>query len=114
MARERGFGESMHVNWLRLRQRTDTEMLNRAIERGYILVTNNAADFRKRIARRDTHPGLICLIMPDRLKGLDVQSQLFLLALDEIGEAEPINVVLEVIATEGETEIRRYRLPDHA
>jgi hypothetical protein len=102
----------MHVNWLRLRQRSDSELLNRAIRYGYILVTNNAVDFRRQVARRDIHPGLVCLIMSDRLKGLDLQRRLFVIALDEIGEVEPINEVLELTATEGEVQIRRYRLPD--
>jgi predicted nuclease of predicted toxin-antitoxin system len=113
VAREMGFGESMHVNWLRLRQRTDTEVLNRAIEGGYILVTNNAVDFRKRVARSEIHPGLVCLIMPDKLKGLDLQIRLFRIALDQMGAVEPINEVFELTASGIEVEIRRYRLPDY-
>ena len=58
-ARRRGFLKSVHVTWLGLGSRKDWDIVRRAVEDGYVLVTNNATDFRKRCwmtCGRDTSP----------------------------------------------------------
>ena len=51
LARERGHGESTHVNWLGLRGETDWGLMPRIIEGDFTFVTNNAKDFRKLYAK---------------------------------------------------------------
>ena len=45
IARTRGFPESTHVAWIGLRSRQDWVLVHRAIDDGYVLVTNDRADF---------------------------------------------------------------------
>jgi predicted nuclease of predicted toxin-antitoxin system len=52
LARKRGHRESTHVTWLGLRSRKDWTIVRRAIDDGYVLVTNNATDFRRLPASR--------------------------------------------------------------
>ena len=54
VARERGFGESMHVNHLNLCE-DDGTVLACAVDRGYVLVTNNSRDFLRRVERVEIH-----------------------------------------------------------
>jgi predicted nuclease of predicted toxin-antitoxin system len=57
LAHDRGFGESTHVNWLGLRSRKDWSLLRRAVDAGYVLVTNNTTDFTPLVSREMVHPG---------------------------------------------------------
>ena len=61
---------------------------------GFILVTNNASDFRQLYAAQPLHAGLIILIPAvNRV----VQQRMFKVALDELAViGEPVNRVLEV------------------
>ena len=61
-----------------------------------MLVTNNAADFRPLVGREDIHAGLICLNVAHAVMNLGAQKRLFGLALDHLGQDEPINEVLEI------------------
>ncbi len=45
IARERGYPLSTHVTWLGLRARQDWALVRRAVADGYVLVTNDRADF---------------------------------------------------------------------
>jgi predicted nuclease of predicted toxin-antitoxin system len=90
LAHERGYGESTHVGWLGLRSRKDWSIVRRAVDAGYVLVTNNTTDFTTLASRETVHPELVCLNVAPRLMSLDVQRLLFALALDHLGEAEPI------------------------
>lgn len=60
-ARNRGFPESTHVTWLGLGSSEDWSIVRRAVHEGYVLVTNNAMDFKRLIGREDIHAGLVCL-----------------------------------------------------
>jgi predicted nuclease of predicted toxin-antitoxin system len=51
IARKRGHGESTHVAWLGMRSRKDWTIVRRAIDDGYVLVTNNTTDFRSLLAQ---------------------------------------------------------------
>ena len=59
LARERGFGGSTHVTWLGLGGRPDWDIARRAVDDGYIFVTNNKRDFLALYQRENpTRPGL--------------------------------------------------------
>ena len=75
----------------------------------FVLVTNNASDFRRLYAAQPLHAGLIILIpVVNRL----VQQRLFKAALDELAViGEPINRVLEVDLDGDEVTLTQYDLP---
>lgn len=112
LARARGFHDSTHVTWLGMGSRQDWTIVQRAIQDGFILVTNNTVDFAALYGREEIHAGLVCINIVPGLMSLDAQKQLFLLALDSLGKAEPVNEVLEVTLTAGgNLRIERYALP---
>jgi predicted nuclease of predicted toxin-antitoxin system len=112
MARARGHGESTHVTWLGLRSRKDWSIVRRAIDDGYVLVTNNTTDFMSLLRRQKVHAGLVCLNVAHGLMSLDVQLRLFALALDRLGDREPINEMLQITLIEDRSvKIERYDLP---
>jgi predicted nuclease of predicted toxin-antitoxin system len=111
MARARGHGESTHVTWLGLRSRKDWAIVRRAIADGYVLVTNNTTDFISLLRREKVHAGLVCINVAHGLMSLDVQKRLFALALDRLGNREPINQLLEITLTEHRSVlVERYDL----
>lgn len=112
LARARGFHESTHVAWLGMRSRKDWTILRRAVKDGFILVTNDAVDFRLLYEREEVHAGLVCLNVAPGLMSLAVQKFLFQFALDQIGGNEPVNEALELtLSAEGELLMERYALP---
>lgn len=75
----------------------------------YILVTNNASDFRCLYAAELLHPGLV-IIIPN--VGRLVQQQLFQAAIKVLEEnGEPINQVLEIDLVGDEVVLSIYDLP---
>lgn len=96
LARARGHLESTHVTWLGLRSRNDWSIVRRAIADSYVLVTNNTADFTLLLDREGVHAGLVCLNVAPGLMSLEVQKQLFALALDRLGDIEPVNEMLAI------------------
>jgi len=74
--------------------------VRRAVNDGYVLVTSNSIDFTSLLGREEVHAGLICLNVAPGLMTLDIQKRLFVLALDRLGNTEPINEVLEVTLRE--------------
>jgi predicted nuclease of predicted toxin-antitoxin system len=112
LAHERGHGESSHITWLGLRSRKDWSIVRRAVDAGYVLVTNDTFDFKSLISRESIHPGLVCLDVAPGLMSLEVQRRLFALALDHLGDAEPVNEVLQVTLLKDQSiRIDRYDLP---
>jgi predicted nuclease of predicted toxin-antitoxin system len=103
IARERGFPESTHVTWLGMRSEDDWAIVRRAIAEDFILVTNDASDFTALYQRQELHAGLLCLNMAPPLMNLETQKSLFLAAIAELGEAEPINEVLDITMDAGGT-----------
>ena len=109
IARERGHWETTHVTWLGMRSRRDWSVVRRAIVDGFVLVTNNTTDFTSLLEREETHPGLVCLNVAPGLMNLDVQKRLFVLALERLGDTEPINEILEVtLGTDSTVLVERY------
>ena len=112
LAHERGHVETTHVTWLGLRSRKDWAIVRRALDQGYVLVTNDTTDFIQLLSRVRLHAGLVCLNVAPRLMNLDVQRRLFAVALDELDNVEPVNELLEVTLFEDRTVlIERYDLP---
>ena len=104
LARKRGHGESTHVTWLGLRSSKDWAIVRRAIDDGYVLVTNNTTDFRSLLRREKVHAGLVGLNVAPGLR-------LFALALDRLGDSEPMNELLEITLMENKSiRIERYDL----
>ncbi len=109
----RGHGESTHVTWLGMRSRKDWSIVRRAVADGYyVLVTNNATDFRALLGREEVHAGLVCINMAANVMSLEVQRRLFALALDRLGGREPINELLEITLDERRVvHVERYDFP---
>jgi len=111
IARARGHGESTHFTWLGLRSRKEWAIVRRAIADGYVLVTNNTTDFISLLRREKVHAGLVCLNVAHGLMSLDVQKRLFALAVDRLGDREPINELLEITLTKHRSVVvERYDL----
>jgi predicted nuclease of predicted toxin-antitoxin system len=112
IARSHGHWESTHVTWLGLRSRKDWSIVRRAINHGYVLVSNNTTDFISLLRREKVHAGLVCFNVPHGLMSLNVQKLLFTLALDRLGDTEPINELLEITLMEDRSvRVERYDLP---
>jgi predicted nuclease of predicted toxin-antitoxin system len=111
-AQARGFHESTHVTWLGMRSRKDWTIVRRAVEEGFILVTNNAVDITALYTHEEIHAGLVCLNVAPKLMSLDMQKSLFALALDRLGKVEPTNEVLNItLEANGVVRIERCALP---
>lgn len=96
IARERGYPESTHVTWLGLRARQDWALVRRAVADGYVLVTNDKADFAPLIEREQRHPGLVCITVAHGLMSLDVQTRLFAHALTRLTGEDIADRVMEI------------------
>jgi len=72
----------------------DWHVMQHAREQDFVLVTNNAVDFRQLYAAQPLHAGLVILI-PN--VDSEMQQRLFAAALQQLVQhGEPINQVLEV------------------
>jgi predicted nuclease of predicted toxin-antitoxin system len=110
LARARGHSESTHVTWLGLRSRGDWAIARRAMNDGYVLVTNNTMDFSPLYRRASLHAGLVCLNVAPGLMSLDVQKRLFGLALGRLADDEPVNELLDItLEADGTVRVERYR-----
>jgi predicted nuclease of predicted toxin-antitoxin system len=109
LAHKRGF-EASHVVHLGLREWKDWNILELIEAQNWVLVTNNAVEFRSRYRKITRHPGVIFLLPSLRR---EQQILLFEAALDDIEKnADLINQALDVaLAENGGIVIRRYRLP---
>jgi predicted nuclease of predicted toxin-antitoxin system len=87
----------------------DWNVVRHARDGDFVLVTNNASDFRRLYAVQPLHAGLIILIpVVDRA----LQRRLFRAALDELAViGEPVNRVLEVDLDGEDVTLTLYDLP---
>jgi predicted nuclease of predicted toxin-antitoxin system len=108
VARESGH-EAQHVAHVGRAGWKDWNVVRYASEGDFVLVTNNASDFRQLYAAQSLHAGLIILIpVVNRM----VQQRLFKAALDELAViGEPVNRVLEVDVDGDEVTLTLYDLP---
>jgi hypothetical protein len=68
--------------------------------------------FRALLRREEVHAGLVCINVAPGLMSLDVQKRLFALALDRLGDREPINELLEITLDEHRiVHVERYDFP---
>ena len=108
-ARKRGF-EAMHVNHLGLRTETDWDLLKIIAEQDWVLVTNNAIEFRGRYREIELHPGVVFLLpavrRPDQLR-------LFEAALNHVHDhPDMINRAVDVtFGTDRKAVVTLYNLP---
>jgi predicted nuclease of predicted toxin-antitoxin system len=101
--------EAQHVVRIGKAGWMDWNVADYAGEGDFILVTNNASDFRKIYTTKELHAGLVILIPS---VGKQQQAYLFgraLLKLDSVGD--PINQVLEVDIEGAEVTFTIYDLP---
>ena len=107
-ARARGF-EAMHVNHLGLRTETDWALLQVIADDDWLLVTNNAIEFRGRYRQIALHPGVVFLL--PNVRGTE-QTRLFEEALDAIQlRPDMVNRALDVTISEGKILVTAYDLP---
>ena len=108
-ARERGF-EAMHVNHLGLRTEADWDLLKIIAEQDWVLVTNNAIEFRGRYGTIELHPGVVFLLPAVRRPE---QVRLFTAALDHARHHPDLtNLALDVaFDPDGNVMVTPYDLP---
>jgi predicted nuclease of predicted toxin-antitoxin system len=101
--------EAQHVARVGRAGWKDWNVIRYAGEGDFILVTNNASDFRQLYAAQPLHAGLVILIPAvSRV----VQQRLLRAALDELAAiGEPLNRVLEVDLDGNEVTLTLYDLP---
>jgi predicted nuclease of predicted toxin-antitoxin system len=109
VAHRRGF-EATHVIHLGLGERRDGSILDIVQKYGWVLVTNNAVEFRSRYRAIEIHPGVVFLLPSVRR---EQQLILFQAALDEIAiNPDLTNQALDVgVSEDAKTVVRRYALP---
>jgi predicted nuclease of predicted toxin-antitoxin system len=109
VAHKRGF-EATHVVHLGLKEWKDWSIIEIVEKHGWVLVTNNAVEFRSRYRAIEIHPGVIFLLPSVRRVQ---QLMLFEVALDDIAmNPDLTNQALDVDVSEGsEIVVRRYALP---
>jgi predicted nuclease of predicted toxin-antitoxin system len=101
--------EAQHVAHVGRAGWKDWSVVRYAHNGDFILVTNNASDFRQRYAAQPLHGGLVILIS---VVSRDVRRRLFNAALDELAvSGEPVNRVLEVDLDGDEVTVTLYDLP---
>jgi predicted nuclease of predicted toxin-antitoxin system len=104
--------EAQHVAHVGKAGWKDWNVVRYASDGDFILVTNNASDFRRLYAAQPLHVGLIILIP---VIGRVLQQKLFRAALDELTfTGEPVNRVLEVDLDGEEATIALYDLSQDA
>ena len=90
----------------------DWHVMQHAREEDFVLVTNNAVDFRQLYAAQPLHAGLVILI--PNVDG-EMQQRLFTGALEQRAHyGEPINQVLEIDLEGEEAIFVFYELPSPA
>ena len=98
IANKEGY-EAQHVAHIGKAGWSDQKLVRHAYAEDFIVVTNNAHDFRKLYAQQPLHAGLI-ILLPNTSPG--IHKQLFKYALELLAaKGEPINQALEM-GLEGE------------
>jgi predicted nuclease of predicted toxin-antitoxin system len=108
LAQARGY-EATHVNHRGLREWSDWSLLAIIDAEDWVLVTNNAVEFRGRFRRIELHPGVVFIVPSVPRAG---QMALFAAALDEVDrDPDLVNMALDVVFEGPEIVARRYPLP---
>jgi hypothetical protein len=119
-AREKGYGQSSHVVWMKRGGRKDWELREFILDGDWTFVTRNSGDFRGPAANPGSggqyaavtlHAGLICLNGPPGMD-LDMQIELFDVALEDLARnSDLVNQVLEITLEDDAIHLLRYQLP---
>ena len=105
LAQQRGHGESSHIVWLGKSGWKDWSLKAVILDGDWTFVTKNSMHFRGpanepgskgQYADVAIHAGLICFNGPEGMD-LDLQLELFEIALEEGGNGDLVNEVLEII-----------------
>jgi predicted nuclease of predicted toxin-antitoxin system len=108
VAQQAGY-EAYHVAHIGKASWSDWDIAAHAHERDFVVVTNNASDFRRLYANSSLHAGLVILITGT---GWLTQMRLFKAALDDLeARGELINQALEVWLDGDDLKNARYDLP---
>ena len=108
VARQMGH-DAQHVAHVGKAGWKDWNVARYARDGDFVLVTNNASDFRHLYADQPLYAGLIILIP---VVNRDVQGRLFEAALDELAViGEPVNRALEIDLDGDEVTLTLYDLP---
>ena len=100
--------EAQHVAHVGRAGWKDWNVVRYASAGDFVLVTNNASDFRRLYTTEPLHAGLVILIP---VVGRELQRKLFRAALDELAvTGEPVNRVLEVDLDGEEISLTLYDL----
>jgi predicted nuclease of predicted toxin-antitoxin system len=101
--------EAQHIAHVGKAGWKDWNVVRYANDGDFVLVTNNASDFRRLYAAQPLHAGLVILIPNvDRV----LQQRLFRAALDELATlGEPVNRVLEIDLDGEDVTLSLYDLP---
>ena len=102
--------EAMHVNHLGLRTEADWDLLQVVAAQDWVLVTNNAIEFRGRYRQIELHPGVVFLVPVVRRDG---QLRLFEAALNHVlMRPDLVNMALDVTFDgKGQPVVAVYKLP---
>ena len=101
--------EAQHVAHVGKAGWKDWNVVRHAADGDFVLVTNNAGDFRRLYGAQTLHAGLV-IIIPSVNRTM--QQQLFRGALDELARfGEPINRVLEVDIDGDDVTFNLYEMP---
>jgi predicted nuclease of predicted toxin-antitoxin system len=108
VATEAGY-EAHHIAHVGKAGWKDWNVLRHACDNDFVLVTNNATDFRLLYSKQPLHAGLVILI-PN--VATELQKRLFVYAVRKLIEhGEPVNQVLEVDIDGEDVVSRLYELP---
>jgi predicted nuclease of predicted toxin-antitoxin system len=106
---ERAGYEAHHVAHLGKASWKDWTIRDYAVTRDFILVTNNASDFRRLYAASDVHSGLVILV-PN--VGQETQVLLFREAMKRFAQCgDTVNKVLEVDVAKDDITLKIYDFP---
>jgi predicted nuclease of predicted toxin-antitoxin system len=106
---ERAGYEAHHVAHLGKASWKDWAIRDYAVNGDFILVTNNASDFRRLYAATDVHPGLVILV-PNVVQ--ETQVVLFREAIKRLAQSDDtVNKVLEVDISEEDIILKVYDFP---
>jgi predicted nuclease of predicted toxin-antitoxin system len=101
--------EAQHVARVGKAGWKDWNVVRYASEGDFVLVTNNASDFRRLYTAEPLHAGLVILIP---VVGRELQGKLFRAALDELAvTGDPVNRVLEADLDGDDVILTLYDLP---
>ena len=106
---QRGYPDEIHPIHIGMRSARDDELLALAMRQDRIVVTSNAEDFRKLLAKAPIHAGAILVAFADgETSWRLIETALAFIELQLVPADYMVNRVIEVSAQDG---IRPYELP---